>query len=38
LYPTITVLLAVFILRERFQPIQVLGLLFAAIAILIISL
>lgn len=38
LYPMITVLLAVFILRERFQLIQVLGLVFAAIAIVIFSL
>ena len=38
LYPMITVLLAVTILRERFQLIQVLGLLFAAIAIVIFSL
>jgi transporter family protein len=38
LYPMITVLLAVFILRERFQFIQVLGLLFAAAAIVIFSL
>ena len=38
LYPMITVLLAVTILRERFQLIQVLGLIFAAIAIVIFSL
>ena len=38
LYPMITVLLAVTILRERFQLVQVLGLLFAAIAIVIFSL
>jgi bacterial/archaeal transporter family protein len=37
LYPMITVLLAVLILRERFQLIQVVGLFFAAIAIVIFS-
>jgi transporter family protein len=34
----ITVVLAITILRERFRPIQALGLLFAAIAIVIFSL
>ena len=38
LYPMITVVLAVLILREKFRPIQVLGLVFAAIAIVIFSL
>jgi transporter family protein len=38
LYPMITVLLAILILREQFRPIQALGLLFAAIAIVILSL
>jgi transporter family protein len=38
LYPMITVALAITILRERFRPIQGLGLLFAAIAIVIFSL
>lgn len=38
LYPMITVILAVSILRERFRPIQALGLVFAAIAIVIFSL
>lgn len=38
LYPMITVVLAVTILRERFRPIQALGLVFAAIAIVIFSL
>lgn len=38
LYPMITVVLAVLILRERFRPIQALGLVFAAIAIVIFSL
>ncbi len=37
-YPMITVVLAVLILREHFRPIQALGLLFAAIAIVIFSL
>lgn len=35
LYPLITVLLAVLILREKLKPIQVLGLGFAAIALII---
>jgi uncharacterized membrane protein len=38
LYPMITVVLAVLILRENFRPIQALGLVFAAIAIIIFSL
>lgn len=38
LYPMITVLLAITILREHFRPIQALGLVFAAIAIVIFSL
>jgi bacterial/archaeal transporter family protein len=38
LYPMITVLLAISILRERFRPIQALGLVFAAVAIVIFSL
>ena len=38
LYPMITVVLAVVILRENFRPIQALGLVFAAIAIIIFSL
>jgi bacterial/archaeal transporter family protein len=38
LYPMITVALAITILREQFRPIQGLGLLFAAIAIVIFSL
>ena len=38
LYPMITVVLAIFILREKFGPIQVMGLGFAAIAIVIFSL
>ena len=37
LYPMITVVLAVVILRERFGPIQVVGLAFAAVAIVIFS-
>lgn len=37
LYPMITVLLAITILREQFRPIQALGLLFAAVAIVIFS-
>jgi transporter family protein len=38
LYPVITVLLAVVILREKFGPIQGIGLAFAAVAIVIFSL
>jgi transporter family protein len=38
LYPMVTVALAVLILRERFRPIQALGLVFAAIAIVIFAL
>ncbi len=38
LYPMITVVLAVAILHERFRPIQALGLVFAAVAIVIFSL
>jgi bacterial/archaeal transporter family protein len=38
LYPMITVVLAISILRERFRPVQALGLVFAAIAIVIFSL
>ena len=38
LYPMITVILAISILRERFRPIQALGLLFAVAAIVIFSL
>lgn len=38
LYPMVTVVLAVLILRERFRPIQAVGLVFAAIAIVIFSL
>ena len=38
LYPMVTVVLAILILRERFRPIQALGLIFAAIAIVIFSL
>jgi bacterial/archaeal transporter family protein len=38
LYPMVTVVLAVLILRERFRPIQALGLAFAAIAIVIFAL
>lgn len=38
LYPMVTVVLAVLILRERFRPIQAIGLVFAAIAIVIFSL
>lgn len=38
LYPMITVLLAVLILRERIRPIQFIGLGFAAVAIVIFSL
>lgn len=38
LYPVITVLLAVMVLRERFRSIQVVGLVFAAIAFVIFSL
>lgn len=38
LYPMVTVVLAVLILRERFRPIQAVGLLFAAVAIVIFSL
>ena len=38
LYPMITVVLAITILREPFRPKQVVGLLFAAIAIVIFSL
>jgi bacterial/archaeal transporter family protein len=37
LYPVITVILAVAILRERIKPVQVLGLVFAAIAMIIFS-
>ena len=38
LYPVITVLLAVMVLRERFRPVQVVGLVFAVIAFVIFSL
>ena len=38
LYPVITVLLAVMVLRERFRPVQAVGLVFAAIAFVIFSL
>jgi transporter family protein len=38
LYPMITVVLAISILRERFRPIQAVGLLFAVAAIVIFSL
>ncbi|HEY1501814.1 MAG TPA: DMT family transporter [Acidobacteriaceae bacterium] len=38
LYPMITVILAIFILRERFRPVQALGLAFAVAAIVIFSL
>lgn len=38
LYPMITVVLAITILREHFRPIQALGLVFAAVAIVIFSL
>jgi bacterial/archaeal transporter family protein len=38
LYPMVTVILAVSILRERFGPVQALGLIFAAAAIVIFSL
>lgn len=38
LYPMITVLLAITVLREHFRPIQALGLVFAAVAIVIFSL
>ena len=38
LYPMITVVLAIVILREQFRPVQALGLVFAAIAIVIFSL
>lgn len=38
LYPMITVILAISILRERFRPVQALGLLFAVAAIVIFSL
>lgn len=38
LYPMITVVLAITVLRERFRAIQALGMLFAAIAIVIFSL
>ncbi|MHB1938934.1 MAG: EamA family transporter [Acidobacteriaceae bacterium] len=38
LYPVITVLLAVMVLRERFRSVQVVGLVFAAIAFVIFSL
>lgn len=38
LYPMITVALAITILREHFRPIQAVGLLFAAVAIVIFSL
>lgn len=38
LYPMVTVVLAVPILHERFKPIQAVGLVFAAIAIVIFSL
>jgi drug/metabolite transporter (DMT)-like permease len=37
LYPMVTVVLAVLILRERIRPIQILGLGFAAVAIVIFS-
>lgn len=38
LYPVITVLLAVMVLRERFRPVQVVGLVCAVIAFVIFSL
>lgn len=38
LYPMITVILAILILRERFRPIQALGLVFAVAAIVIFAL
>jgi transporter family protein len=38
LYPMVTVILAVLILREQIRPIQILGLVFAAVAIVIFSL
>jgi len=38
LYPMVTVLLAVTILREHIRPVQIVGLLFAAVAIVIFSL
>ncbi|MFP5229476.1 MAG: EamA family transporter [Acidobacteriota bacterium] len=38
LYPMITVVLAISILRERFRPVQAIGLLFAVAAIVIFSL
>lgn len=38
LYPMITVVLAILILREKFRPIQAVGLVFAAAAIIIFSL
>lgn len=38
LYPMITIILAISILRERFRPVQALGLLFAVAAIVIFSL
>jgi drug/metabolite transporter (DMT)-like permease len=38
LYPMVTVVLAVLLLRERFRRVQALGLVFAAIAIVIFSL
>jgi transporter family protein len=37
LYPMVTVLLALIILRERFKAVQVIGVVFAAIAIVIFS-
>lgn len=37
LYPMVTVLLAVTVLRERVRPIQIVGLFFAAIAIVVFS-
>jgi len=37
LYPMVTVVLAVVLLRERFRPIQAVGLVFAAVAIVIFS-
>jgi len=37
LYPVITVVLAIVVLRERLKPIQALGLVFAAIAMVIFS-
>jgi transporter family protein len=38
LYPMVTVLLAVTLLRENIRPVQIVGLLFAAVAIVIFSL